>query len=57
MIWHTASDFFYMGGYGWYVWTSFAITFLLLIIETISLKIRKNKLVSKINRTSDNIKQ
>jgi heme exporter protein D len=33
MIWHSAGEFFEMGGYGLYVWGSYAATGLLMAIE------------------------
>jgi len=40
MHWHSLSDFLHMGGYGFYVWVSFAITFGSMIIELWLLRIR-----------------
>jgi len=37
------SDFFDMGGYGWYVWGSYGVTFALLAIEVILLRKRKSE--------------
>lgn len=37
MIWHSASDFFAMGGYGLYVWGSMAVVALCLGAETVLL--------------------
>ncbi len=37
------SEFFAMGGYAWYVWGSYGVTFLLLFIEMILLKKRSKK--------------
>lgn len=34
------SDFFAMGGYGFYVWGSYGVTFLLLLMEVILLRKR-----------------
>ena len=34
------SDFFAMGGYAWYVWGSYGVTFLLLLIEIVLLRSR-----------------
>ena len=34
MIWHSASDFFAMGGYGLYVWGSMAVVALCVGAET-----------------------
>lgn len=33
MIWTSASDFFFMGGYGLYVWSSYAVTAALMLSE------------------------
>ena len=37
------SDFFHMGGYAWYVWGSYGMTFLCLAIEIIVLVKRETK--------------
>lgn len=34
MNWGSTSEFFAMGGYGFYVWGSFGVTALALLIET-----------------------
>jgi heme exporter protein D len=34
------SDFFAMGGYGFYVWGSYGVTFVLLLMEVILLRKR-----------------
>ena len=33
MSWGSVSEFFAMGGYGWYVWGSYAVTFVLVALE------------------------
>lgn len=33
MQWNSVSEFFAMGGYGFYVWGSYAVTFLALAVE------------------------
>ena len=33
MNWNSASDFFHMGGYGLYVWGSYAVTLALMLAE------------------------
>ena len=33
MQWHSLKDFLAMGGYGFYVWGSFGVTFLVMAIE------------------------
>ena len=37
------SEFFHMGGYAWYVWGSYAVTFALLAAEIVLLKQRSKK--------------
>jgi heme exporter protein D len=37
MQWGSASEFFAMGGYGLYVWTSFAATALCMVWEVLAL--------------------
>ena len=34
MTWHSASEFFDMGGYGLYVWSSYGFTALLMALES-----------------------
>jgi len=41
MTWNTWSEFFAMGGYGLYVWGSYAVTFALIAAEVISLRRRR----------------
>jgi heme exporter protein D len=42
--WASASDFVTMGGYGLYVWGSFGITALVMLIEVWSLAARRSAL-------------
>ena len=37
------TDFFHMGGYAWYVWGSYGVTFLCLAIEIVLLVRRETK--------------
>lgn len=37
------SDFLHMGGYGWYVWGSYGLTFLALLTELLVLRNRSRK--------------
>jgi len=41
MNWGSASEFFAMGGYGFYVWGSYAVAFLCFAIELASLVRRR----------------
>jgi heme exporter protein D len=40
MHWNTLSDFFAMGGYAFYVWSSFGLTLLVVVWEVVALKQR-----------------
>jgi heme exporter protein D len=42
MYWKNLEDFLHMGGYGLYVWTSFAVTFGAMIVEITLLRLRKS---------------
>lgn len=42
MHWESIDQFLSMGGYGFYVWTSFGFTFALLIMELCMLKKEKS---------------
>lgn len=33
MIWGSAQEFFHMGGYGFYVWGSYAVTLGVMLVE------------------------
>lgn len=41
MSWGSVSEFFAMGGYGLYVWGSYAVTFVCIAIELASLAMRR----------------
>jgi len=44
MHWNSLSEFISMGGYGVFVWGSFAVTFVLLTAELLMLYARKRRL-------------
>ena len=44
MNWGSASEFFAMGGYGLFVWGSFAICGLAIVVELIALSARRRAL-------------
>ncbi len=56
--WSSFSDFLNMGGYAIYVWGSYLVTLLVLIIEVIRLKSRnkglRKTLISEINESQKN---
>jgi heme exporter protein D len=41
MNWASWSDFWTMGGYGLYVWGSYAVTFALIVLEVVMLRLRR----------------
>ena len=41
MNWASWSDFWTMGGYGLYVWGSYAVTFALIVLEIVMLGLRR----------------
>jgi heme exporter protein D len=47
MQWNSFSEFINMGGYGFYVWGSYGVTFVLLAAELIMLRARKKRLSEK----------
>ena len=48
-------DFFAMGGYGLYVWGSYSVTALCMMVEVILLLSRKRTLLQRLGRTGDRI--
>ena len=45
MNWGNAGEFFAMGGYGLYVWGSYAVTFVLIALELASLVLRRRSAI------------
>ncbi len=43
MNWNSAAEFFAMGGYGFYIWGSYAMTALCIVIEITALASRRRK--------------
>ncbi len=46
----TLSEFFSMGGYGFYVWASFGMTALLIALEIIYVKYQRRSTVRRLQR-------
>ncbi len=44
------SEFFHMGGYGFYVWTSYGLALLVLLANVLSPILLKKKLLSQLAR-------
>jgi heme exporter protein D len=45
MQWHSISDFFAMGGYGFYVWGSFGLTAAVMLAEVVAIRHRRAELM------------
>jgi len=45
------SEFFNMGGYAFFVWTSYALTFVVVIANIVSPIVQRKKVISRIKRT------
>ena len=50
MQWNSIGEFFAMGGYALYVWGSFGIAALALLIETLLLRKRHNDVLGSLRR-------
>ena len=47
MQWNSFSEFISMGGYGFFVWGSYGVAFLLLAAEIIMLRSRKRRVIEQ----------
>ena len=45
MNWGSAGEFFAMGGYGFYVWGSYGVTVVAIVIELVALKARRKRAI------------
>ena len=43
MTWNSMSDFWHMGGYGLYVWGSYAVTLVVMLAETWAVRHRQRR--------------
>ncbi len=50
MNWGSPSEFFAMGGHGLYVWGSFGVLMLFILIELIVVRKRRKNLVQRLKR-------
>ncbi len=44
------ADFFHMGGYAFYVWTSWAVTITLMIVLVVTARLRKRQLIEQLRQ-------
>ena len=50
MNWGSAGEFFAMGGYAFYVWGSYGVTALFLLVEIVLLVLRKRTITQRLGR-------
>ncbi|NNM81397.1 MAG: heme exporter protein CcmD [Burkholderiales bacterium] len=50
MNWGSFSAFLHMGGYAFYVWSSFGLSFALLAFELVQLSLRKRTLLKRLGQ-------
>ena len=50
MIGNNASEFFAMGGYGFYVWGSFLVCAALMLVEPMLVKLRRRNALTELRR-------
>jgi heme exporter protein D len=50
MQWANWSDFWAMGGYGFYVWASYGVFFLAILMEIILLRRGRNETMKRLKR-------
>ena len=49
-MWNSPSEFFAMGGYALYVWSSFGVCALIMVLEPIAINARRKKIVQRLQR-------
>ncbi len=50
MQWHSMSEFLAMGGYAFYVWGSFGVTFGCMVIELLLLNSRRQRITQAVKQ-------
>lgn len=48
MHWNSISDFFAMGGYAFYVWGSFGLTAVVMVLETLLIRSQRKELLGNL---------
>lgn len=49
-MWNSPAEFFAMGGYALYVWSSFGMCALILVLELLSIRARFKKILARLKR-------
>jgi heme exporter protein D len=50
MAFNSLADFFAMGGYGFYVWLAYGISFLVLLVLIINTLVKRKKILKAVNQ-------
>ncbi|MBE9567984.1 MAG: heme exporter protein CcmD [Proteobacteria bacterium] len=45
------SEFFHMGGYAFFVWTSYGLTLIVVLMNIVSPMLQRKKIIARIKRT------
>jgi heme exporter protein D len=53
MQWNSFQDFWHMGGYGFYVWTSFGLTAAAMAAEVLLVRIRRQRVLQELRDNFD----
>lgn len=49
-MWNSPAEFFAMGGYALYVWCSFGVCALVLIVEPLSIRARNQTIINRLKQ-------
>ena len=52
MNWESIDAFFAMGGYGRYVWGSYAVTLALIVLEIVMLRVRRKNILKELRQAA-----
>jgi len=52
MNWGSAAEFFAMGGYAPYVWGSFAVVALCMVVESLAVRSRRKRALRELHRAN-----
>ena len=52
MNWGSAAEFFAMGGYAPYVWGSYAVVALCMLVESLSVRARRTRALRELERST-----
>jgi heme exporter protein D len=53
MMWHSAAEFFEMGGYGRYVWGAYSLTVLIMAVEVAQVVRRRRRALAQARAMAD----